>query len=99
MKVKPQESSTPAPSVDTDTISTSAASLQYSGQSDAGASKFVYTDVLSGQSYDFEFNLQYYNPSIGNFPNIQISGAYIFCPDMKDQKSHLYSAFKSVEVH
>lgn len=59
---------------------------------------FTYTPV-DGKSYDFEFNLQYYNPSAGEGLNRCISGAYIFAPDIEDQVSHLYSAFKSIEVH
>jgi hypothetical protein len=40
----------------TDTITSSTASLKYTGLSDTGASKFTYTDANQA-SYDFEFNL------------------------------------------
>ena len=43
--------------------------------------------------------MQYYNPSAGNAPNIATSGAYLFVPELHDQVSHLYSEFKSIEVH
>ena len=59
---------------------------------------FNYTNSAA-QSYSFEFNLQYYNPSDGSFPNIAVSGAYLFVPERLDQDSHLYSEFKSIEVH
>lgn len=83
---------------DTDKIETSNASLSFTGQDENGASKFTYATV-DGQSYDFAFNLQYYNPSAGNYPNQCTSGAYLFVPELNDQVSHLYSAFKSIEVH
>jgi len=83
---------------DADKIETSKASLAYTGQDADGASKFTYATV-DGKSYDFEFNLQYYNPSAGNPPNKCTSGAYLFVPELHDQVSHLYSAFKSIEVH
>jgi len=59
---------------------------------------FKYTDA-EGKSYDFDFALQYYNPSAGLPPNTAISGAYIFVPQLEDQNSHPYSTFKSIETH
>lgn len=59
---------------------------------------FTYTDS-SGKTYDFEFNLQYYKPSIGDGDNKAPSGAYLFMPEVNDQKSHLYSEFSSIETH
>lgn len=44
---------------------------------------FTYTGA-DGKSYDFDFNLQYYNPSVGLPPNTAISGAYIFVPQLGD---------------
>ena len=85
------------PNADTDTITTSKASLKYNGQSETGASTFSYTDEAKN-TYDFEFNLQYYNPSDGHGHNKEASGAYLFIPDMDDQASHLYSEFSSIKV-
>ena len=81
MKVKVSESSDNSAIKDSSdlTIQTSKASLTYNGQSPADAAQFTYTDAESN-TYDFEFNLQYYKPSAGNFPNIAISGAYVFVP-------------------
>lgn len=44
---------------------------------------FTYTDS-SGKTYDFEFNLQYYKPSIGDGDNKAPSGAYLFMPEVND---------------
>lgn len=102
MKVKSKaEAATKETTVENDnTISTSTSSLQYKGQSDAGAAMFSFTGA-DGQSHDFEFNLQYYNPSEGESPNKSgaISGAYLFTPEVEDQDAHLYSDFSSIEVH
>lgn len=86
------------PLADVDTISTSRASLKYTGQSDAGASMFTYTTAANKKSYDFEFNLQYYNPSCSEGENLASSGAYLFVPQINDQDSHLYSEFSSIET-
>ena len=99
MKLSASTEAKETPKADSDKIETSTASLTYTGQDEeSGASKFTYA-TTDGQSYDFAFNLQYYNPSAGNAPNIATSGAYLFVPEILDQKSHLYSAFKSIEVH
>ena len=98
MKVTANFEAEEAPAANDNVIETSTASLSYTGQNDAGASQFTYATV-DGQSYDFAFNLQYYNPSAGNAPNIATSGAYLFVPELHDQVSHLYSEFKSIEVH
>ena len=78
-------------------IKTSSASLTYTGQSSEGASQFTYTK--GDATYDFEFNLQYYHPSLGDGENLAPSGAYLFVPQINDQYSTLYSEFKSIEVH
>lgn len=98
MKVKANVTEEVSVGDDNTTISTSSASLSYTGQNEAGSSMFTYTDD-SGDSYNFDFGLQYYNPSAGDFPNVAISGAYVFVPELHDQVTHLYSQFKSIETH
>ena len=92
-----EEKATPKADESATKIETSTASLTHTGQDENGASQFTY--ATGDISYDFSFNLQYYKPSAGNPPNIAISGAYLFVPELMDQDSHLYSAFKSIEVH
>ena len=59
---------------------------------------FTYTTAANKKSYDFEFNLQYYNPSCSEGENLASSGAYLFVPQINDQDSHLYSEFSSIET-
>jgi len=79
MKVKASGQAQKKEQVETDSISTSSATLTYTGQSDAGASKFTYMDA-NKKTYAFDFGLQFYNSSDGQTPNLASSGAYLFVP-------------------
>ena len=83
MKVKASSIKADLEHADEKQISTSKTHLTYVGQSEAGASEFSYSDA-AGKEYQFEFNLQYYNPSAGEKPNKATSGAYLFVPELLD---------------